>query len=414
MSKIKMRCIACGKWFQSANAKEVTCPDCTQKARREKMASKNAPPMTNRPTGPSTLGQSSPTRPSVPPPKPKPAQGGTGHWFDTLDDVKIAQPEQPPARPKFPPTQSQRDNRGGLGSHRGPGDYYEGSNRGPGGYREGMNRGPGGYREGSNRGPGGYREGMNRGPGGYRPVDSGFPGTAFGQRTQRVRQPFEGGPGRSMRTERPARSGPQKPRAKTPRPQTPPKPKREKTPPPPPFVPTAEQVKQVEERYLELALPTEFDGIRTQITKELSIPKKAVKKIIKELRARQSIPSWWELQTYKGSSEELERIKTAYLPLLPVPPVGVHKKIGEELTLKPGVVYQAIKAIRLEMNLPQYNDPILHGIEPSTLSDGEKEQSVEQPISEGNASVANPSDEAKVEPTAIAEVAETKTDGEEA
>ena len=93
----------------------------------------------------------------------------------------------------------------------------------------------------------------------------------------------------------------------------------------------------------------------------MGIPKKAVKKIVKELRDRQDIPSWWELQTYKGSPEELESIKNAYMPLLPVPSVGVHKEIAEQLDLKAGVVYQAIKAIRLEMNLPQYNDPSLHG-----------------------------------------------------
>jgi hypothetical protein len=128
-------------------------------------------------------------------------------------------------------------------------------------------------------------------------------------------------------------------------------------------VPTDEQIKQVEERYLELATPTEFDGIRTQISQELGIPKKSVKKIVKELRDRQGIPSWWEMQTYKGDSEELAKIKAAYEPYLPLPPVGVHKTIADELGLKPGIVYQAIKAIRLEMNLPQYNDPSLHGLE---------------------------------------------------
>jgi len=122
----------------------------------------------------------------------------------------------------------------------------------------------------------------------------------------------------------------------------------------------------VEARYLELAVPTEFDGIRTQIAQEIGIPKKAVKKIVKDLRERQSIPSWWELQTYKGSSEELEKIKAAYVPYLPLPPIGVHKTIADELTLNPGEVYQAIKSIRLEMNLPQYNDPSLHGLEPIT------------------------------------------------
>ncbi|MBV9229430.1 MAG: hypothetical protein JOZ18_08960, partial [Chloroflexi bacterium] len=98
MSKIKMRCITCGKWFQSANAKEVTCPDCTQKARREKLATKNTPPASNKATGP-TGQNTTPVRPPAPP-KPKPVQSGTSHWLDTLDDVKVGQPDQPPVRPK--------------------------------------------------------------------------------------------------------------------------------------------------------------------------------------------------------------------------------------------------------------------------------------------------------------------------
>ena len=128
-------------------------------------------------------------------------------------------------------------------------------------------------------------------------------------------------------------------------------------------MPTSEQITQVEVRYRELAIPTEYDGIRTQIAKEMSIPKKAVKKIIKDLRDREEIPSWWDLQTYKGSSEELEKIKEAYVPLLPLPDVGVHRQIAEQLELKPVTVYQAIKMIRQELGLPQYNDPALHGIE---------------------------------------------------
>ncbi len=358
MSKIKMRCITCGKWFQSANAKEVTCPECTQKARKEKLATKNAPPVSNKPGG--TAGPGIQNRPAVPPPpKPKPVQSGTAHWLDTLEDAEVGQPDQPPPRPTLPtPPPKPRDNPSAPGGFRSPAGSGD-RERGPGNYREGGSRGPGGYRE-ENRGPGGYRVGGG----------SGLPGTTIGQRP---RQPMEGGP-RGPRPDRPPRPGGpreggpggQKPRGKgkptgTPRPAAPPKPKREKTPPPQPFTPTSEQITQVEERYLELATPAEFDGIRTQIGRELGIPKKAVKKIIKELRDRQGIPSWWELQTYKGSPEELERIKNAYLPLLPVPPVGVHKQIADQLELKAGIVYQAIKAIRLEMNLPQYNDPSLHG-----------------------------------------------------
>jgi hypothetical protein len=343
MSKIKMRCTTCGKWFQSANAKEVTCPDCVQKARKEKLAAKSAQPSTSLKPGQVAQGTVNLSRPSPPPPpKPKQATSGTSHWIDTIEDVKVSEPEQP--KPKLLSSSVQRVMRDETPTER-PGS-----------------RSPGAYREGPNRGPGNYR------PGG--PSISGGIG-------QRPRQPIEGGFGRSPRpgfgTEsRPERYHPDgkkgdKPaKAKVLKPPTPPKPKREKIPPPAPFSPTPEQVAQVETRYMELAIPTEFDGIRTQIAQEIGIPKKAVKKIVKDLRERQSIPSWWELQTYNGSSEEMEKIKAAYVPYLPLPSIGVHKTLAEELALSPGEVYQAIKAIRLEMNLPQYNDPSLHGLEPIT------------------------------------------------
>jgi hypothetical protein len=179
------------------------------------------------------------------------------------------------------------------------------------------------------------------------------PGAGRGQRPGSPDEP---------RPEKRAPGGrPAKPRAAKPAPT--PKPKREKIPPPPPFKPTLEQVAQVEARYKELAIPAEFDGIRTQIAKELSIPKKAVKQIIKDLREHEDIPSWWDLQTYKGDSEELEKIKAAYEVHLPLPPIGVHKQIADALSITPGTAYQAIKLIRQEMGLPQYNDPALHGLE---------------------------------------------------
>jgi hypothetical protein len=319
MSKIKMRCTTCGKWFQSANAKEVTCPDCLQKARKEKLAAKTTQQTSTPGAGQGGMSSSKPIPP--PPPKPKEATSGTSHWIDTVEDVKVSQPKQP--KPKIPSSPVPRDMKSGSTMERPD------------------SRGSGAYREGSFRGP-----------------------------DQRPRQPMAGGFGRSPQPEygndrrSEGKKGGKPPKAKTPKPPTPPKPKREKIPPPAPFTPTSEQIAQVEARYLELAVPTEFDGIRTQIAQELAIPKKAVKKIVKDFREHQSIPSWWELQTYKGSSEELENIKAAYVPYLPLPPIGVHKTIADELSLNPGEVYQAIKAIRLEMNLPQYNDPSLHGLEP--------------------------------------------------
>src|SRR5438874_340293 len=173
MSKIKMRCTTCGKWFQSANAKEVTCPDCVQKARKEKLAQKNAPLSPARPVGQSIPPRSAPP----PPPKPKPAQSGTSQWLDTVSDVKVSQPEPP--RPKLPPTPAPpRDNRGGP-------ERAGTETRGPGG--------PPSYREGGNRGPGGYRESDYHGPAAY------SVGSLSGTLGQRPRQPIEGGVRRGPR-----------------------------------------------------------------------------------------------------------------------------------------------------------------------------------------------------------------------
>ncbi|GAC1551993.1 MAG: hypothetical protein NVS4B1_17870 [Ktedonobacteraceae bacterium] len=351
-SKTKMRCATCGKWFQSANAKDTICPDCAQKARKEKLAAKAAPPTPTK----ATVVQNTP-----PPPKPKPqhVQSGTNQWLDKVSDVKVAEPEQP-VRPKIPSSPKPRDTRGG------PGDTHDGEDAGN------TREGSGNYRdrEGGNRGPN-YRENT------YRPPSSPYRvggGSGLPDAGPRPRQPMDGSFTRGPRPERaptehpdrpprPAgQGGPKggKPKVKTPKPPPVPKPKREKIEPPKPFEPTAEQITLVETRYIELATPIEFDGIRTQIAHELEIPKTAVKKIIKNLRDRQHIPSWWEAQSFKGNEEELAKIKAAYEPYLPLPDVGIHKKIAEELSLKPGDVYQAIKKIRTDMGLPQYNDPELH------------------------------------------------------
>lgn len=403
MSKTKMRCISCGKWFQSANAKEVTCPDCTQKLRKEKLAAKAAPGTPQNTTAPGIQ----PPRPAVPPPpKAKSAAGGTSHWLDTVNDVKVSEPEPPVARPKLPftpaPDPRERDNRGGpeRGGQQGPG---------PGGYRDrDAPRGPGNYREGGYRGPGSYRETDYHSPASYKTG-----GTIGGTIGQRPRQPMEGGPGRGPERGGPRKPGDRKGKPAGQRPPAPPKPKREKIPPPAPFVPTPEQVEQVETRYKELATPIEFDGIRTQIAQELSIPKSAVKRIVKTLRDREGIPSWWETQTYKGSGEDLEKIKVAYLPHLPVPPVGVHKQIAEALSMKPGEIYQAIKTIRLEMNLPQYNDPSLHPGELTSRHKAEENTQTEQPV-ENTESGAAPAEANAEAEQAVPGPAEVNVEAEQA
>lgn len=412
MSKTKARCTTCGKWFQSSSAKENTCPECAQKARKERLAARSAPPT---PTNPAS---GSPTRYVPPPPKPK-APGGSSHWIDNVSDVKVGQPDQQP-RPKIPSYPAPRDNRGGQGQDRG----FNGPRPQGGGYR-----GPGGYRDNEYRTP--YRVGGGMGlpdtPAPPRPRQPMGPDT---RRPLRPGGPVEGRP------ERPRPGKPMGPRGrgqKAPRPPALPRPKREKIPPPQPFQPTEEQIAQIEARYLELAVPNEFDGIRTQISKELSIPKSAVKKVIKALRDKMSMPSWWEIQAYTGTAEELEKIKAIYDPLLPVPEVGVHKQIAEQLSLKPGTVYQAIKQIRLDMNLPQFNDPVVHGeefVEQLTRKRKAAEEKAARELAkitaEGEAASANEAakteeasateapvaqtPESQAEPPASIEIAERETD----
>ena len=132
---------------------------------------------------------------------------------------------------------------------------------------------------------------------------------------------------------------------------------------------TDELRSQIEARYLELAQPVEFDGIRTRIATELSVPKSHVKQVVAALRSHMQLPSWWDLQSYTGAETDLERIRMAYLPHLPVPDVGIHKTLADELQLDPRTVYQGIRRIRAEMRLPQYNAPELHGDAPYSASD---------------------------------------------
>lgn len=194
------------------------------------------------------------------------------------------------------------------------------------------------------------RERVGAGPHAPHPPHAGHGAPAAPAGTQRS------GPGAQSGHEK---SRPPRPEGQRPQPKAQKEPKQPR-PPTPPMELSDEQRQKVEQRYLELANPVEFDGIRTQIAGELGVPKALVKKTVQELRGRMQLPSWWELQSYTGGNSDLERIRRAYVPLLPVPEIGVHKKIAADLGLETTVVYQGIKRIRAEMRLPRYNPPELH------------------------------------------------------
>ncbi len=309
MSKIKMRCSQCGKSFKSANARQLICPECEEKARKERAAKARGAPLpasAPKPT-PRQILPAKPARPTAPASAPK------QHWLDRQTDVKIAPPEPPASsrpprldaperRPSAPPAAA-----GASATSSAPRAHTLPSSQA------------------------------------RHPAQQPGPGAAATAPAQKPRKPDQ--------QKRADGARPKGGKAAAP------KPRREPRQPTPPFAPTPEQIAAIEQRYLELAQPGEFDGIRTQISKELGVPKSAVKKVVRALRERQDIPSWWDLQAYHGSPEDLERIRAAYTPLLPKPAVGVHKQIAALLNLPAGTVYQAIKVIRAEMNLPQYNPP---------------------------------------------------------
>lgn len=203
---------------------------------------------------------------------------------------------------------------------------------------------------------------------------------AFGARARSAEAIAPQTPARPPQPEKPAATQAKQPLPTSPSPMSPPhkqppkKPDGQPTkqpqqprPTPPPFELTAETRAAIEQRYLELSQPVEFNGIRTRISEELQVPKSVVKQVIKDLRASRQLPSWWELQAYKGNDETLNRIRERYLPLLPVPPIGVHKQIASELQMEAPQVYQAIRRLRAEMKLPQYNPPAAHASETPTM-----------------------------------------------
>lgn len=126
-----------------------------------------------------------------------------------------------------------------------------------------------------------------------------------------------------------------------------------------PMALSAEQRQAVEARYLELAEPREYDGIRGQIADELKLPKTLVKRAVNDLRQRLGRPSWWDTERSAIPSDVLENVKVRYLALLaeqPLPPVGVHRQLADELGLTSLQVYRAIGRIRADLGLPKFNE----------------------------------------------------------
>lgn len=324
--KVKMRCARCGKSFKSTGAKQIYCPECAVKERAARQTQKQtATPATAAPT-------STPAAPKIVGP-------GAGILVPGATPP-IVTAEVPPesglfgAAARASDRHAERGTPGGPGAHSGihAGDHEH-------------SHGHAATSSGDHAGPRTTTAQSTSAAGKHAPGQQGH-GTP-----SKHEHRHDGHTGAAQRP-------PREPRAQT-------EPRKPREPRPAPFTLTDETRERIEARYLELATPVEFDGIRTQLAQELGVPKGTIKRVVSELRARMQLPSWWELQAYHGSPADLERIRAAYLPLLPVPPVGIHKQIGENLGLDPVTVYQGIRRVRAEMRLPQYNPPETHGQQPN-------------------------------------------------
>jgi DNA invertase Pin-like site-specific DNA recombinase len=131
---------------------------------------------------------------------------------------------------------------------------------------------------------------------------------------------------------------------------------------------SAEQRQAIEARYLELATPHEYDGIRSQIARELHLPRAQVKRAVNELRLRLGRPSWWDEQRAAVAPEVVAAVRERYVALLAgdaLPPVGIHSELAAALALTPVQVYRAIGQIRAELGLPKFNE------RPEAVTEGE-------------------------------------------
>jgi hypothetical protein len=137
---------------------------------------------------------------------------------------------------------------------------------------------------------------------------------------------------------------------------------------------SAAERQAVEARYLELATPHEFDGIRSQIAEELHLRKTLVKRTVQALRLRLNRPSWWEERQVALAPEVIDAVRPRYVAVLaesPLPPVGIHNQLAEELGLTSLQVYRAIGRIRADLGLSRFNE------RPEELAEAEAAQAPE-------------------------------------
>ena len=317
MAKIKMRCGRCSKKFTASNAKQMFCPECEAQLRAQRAAAKTA--------------------------GAKQAAGATAAHAPKIvgPGASILVPGLAPTRSDVPPEVGSL----GLGPRTDHG-------------RDGQKRTP--HAHDTQGGSGTAHQPHHSAPAPARTDGRVAPESPAAQAQKGQDKEQHKGQEKGQHSERtqPQKVVRQQREPKAPRPAV------------PAIELTDELREKIEQRYLELAHPVEFDGIRTQIAGELSVPKALVKRAVIDLRTRMQMPSWWELQTYTGGNTELDRIRRAYMPLLPVPPIGVHKTIAQELGLDAATVYQGIKRIRAEMRWPRFNAPALHdgeaGARPAT------------------------------------------------
>ncbi len=297
------KCIKCGREFDTKNPKRVICPECLY---ADKEAMQNEPA----PQGGYSFGEE----------RPRPRQGYNNNQGGGYN------------RPQGGYNQGgyNRDNRGGGYNQGGGGGYRDnrggGYNRDGGGYnRDQGNRPQGGY----NRPQGGGYNRDNRG-GGYNQGGGGYNRGGYGR-------PQGGGYNRGGARPGGFNRGGGRPQG------------------PKQLLVSREQLEQIELLYKAM-LPLPNPDAHEVIGEKIGLEPRKVFFGINLVRQKMMLP---KLQFPKRklaiSPDQLLAIKTLYEPMLPLPPIGIHKLIAAQLRMDEWRVHVGIRLVRSQMGLQRWN-----------------------------------------------------------
>ena len=179
-------------------------------------------------------------------------------------------------------------------------------------------------------------DGYRSNQGGYRPQGGGSYGGRSGGFSPRPQGGFGARAPQGGFNRRPSGFGGRKPAAK-------------------PLLISKEQVLEIEELYRTM-LPLPNPDAHEVIGEKIGLEPQKVFFGINLIRQKMMLPKVaFPKRKLAVSPEQVLAIQTLYIPLLPLPPIGCHKIIAQQLKMDEWRVHVGIGVVRQQMNLPRWN-----------------------------------------------------------